>query len=89
MVPPPTDSDTTPSFIVSVIPFLAATVPFAVLFFAMARRKEKNPLLWLFLGFIPIVNLVAGYWLASQTDDSVKDQIKRLRDEIIQLKEKK
>ena len=48
----------------------------------MAKRKGKNPVLWFFLGFIPIVGYFLAFILASRPDTALLDRIRRLEEQV-------
>jgi hypothetical protein len=48
----------------------------------MAKRKGKNPLLWFFLGFIPVVGFFLAFVLASRPDVALLDRIRRLEERL-------
>jgi len=50
-------------------------LPYVVVIGFIAARKGQSVVLFCILCFIPIVNVVAGLWLASLTDVSVKDRL--------------
>jgi hypothetical protein len=54
-------------------------LPVLVTMFFLARRKDRSFLPFFILGLIPLVNLFALLWLASQTDASVKAELAELR----------
>ena len=49
---------------------------------AIAKRKGKNPLLWFFLGFIPVVGYFLAFVLASRPDVEVLNRIRRLEEQL-------
>ena len=48
----------------------------------IAKRKGKNPVLWFFLGFIPLVGFFLAFVLASRPDAAVLDRIRRLEEQV-------
>ena len=73
--PPP------PSLIVAFIPWLFLGAIFGVVLATMAKRKGKNPVLWFFLGFIPLVGFYLAFILASRPDAALLERIRRLEDQ--------
>jgi hypothetical protein len=47
----------------------------------IAKRKGKNPALWFFLGFIPLVGFFLAFILASRPDVALLDRIRRLEEQ--------
>jgi hypothetical protein len=68
-----------PPLWVSFVPLVIITVPFLVMMLFLARRKGKSLTVYFLLGLIPVANMVAALWLASQTDASVKAELEDLR----------
>lgn len=61
------------------VPLIVLTIPFLVLVIFMAKRKGKSVALFVILGLIPMVNMVAALWLASQTDAAVLREIDEIK----------
>jgi hypothetical protein len=45
----------------------------------IARRKGKEPILYVLLALVPIANLFSTIWLVSLTDKKVTEEIEALR----------
>ena len=48
----------------------------------IAKRKGKNPALWCFLGFIPLVAFFLAFILASRPDAALLDRIRHLEEQV-------
>jgi ABC-type polysaccharide/polyol phosphate export permease len=68
-----------PPLWMSFVPLVIITLPFLVTMFFLARRKGRSVVAYLLLGIIPIVNMIAAVWLASQTDASVRAELDELK----------
>jgi hypothetical protein len=67
-----------PDLIMVAIIMLICGLPYVVVIGFIAARKGQSVPLFCLLSFIPIVNVVAGIWLASPTDAAVKDRLAKL-----------
>jgi len=67
-----------PDLILIGIIMLFCGLPYVVVIAFIAARKGQSVPLFCILCFIPIVNVVAGLWLASLTDATVKDRLAKL-----------
>jgi hypothetical protein len=70
---------TPPPFVVQIVPYFLIVVPVLVMMFFLARRKGKPFWPYLLLGLIPVANMLAALWLASQTDAAVRAQLDELQ----------
>jgi hypothetical protein len=48
----------------------------------IAKRKGKSPVLWFFLGFIPLVGFFLAFILASRPDAALLDRVRRLEEQV-------
>jgi len=71
-----------PPIWVSLVPLFLIAIPLWVLMFLLARRKGKSFVPYFILGLLPLVNVMAALWLASQTDASVKAELDDLRERL-------
>ena len=75
--PPPA-----PPMIAMLFPWLFLGLIMGSVLAAIAKRKGKNPLLWFFLGFIPVVGYFLAFVLASRPDVEVLNRIRRLEEQL-------
>lgn len=68
--------------IAMLVPWLFLGLMMGSVLAAIAKRKGKNPLLWFFLGFIPLVGYFLAFVLASRPDAEVLDRIRRLEEQL-------
>ena len=64
------------------VPWLFLGVIMGSVLASMAKRKAKNPVLWFFLGFIPLVGFYLAFILASRPDAALLDRISRLEEQL-------
>jgi hypothetical protein len=75
--PPP------PPVIAMLFPWLFLGLIMGSVLATIAKRKGKNPLLWFFLGFIPLVGFFLAFILASRPDAALLDRIRRLEEQVV------
>jgi hypothetical protein len=75
--PPPA-----PPLIAMLFPWLFLGLIMGSVLAAIAKRKGKNPVLWFFLGFIPVVGYFLAFILASRPDVALLDRIRRLEEQV-------
>jgi hypothetical protein len=75
--PPPA-----PPMIAMLFPWLFLGLIMGSVLATIARRKGKNPVLWFFLGFIPLVGFFLAFILASRPDAALVDRIRRLEEQV-------
>jgi hypothetical protein len=71
-----------PTAIEMLFPWLFLGLIMGSVLAAIAKRKGKNPALWFFLGFIPVVGYFLAFLLASRPDVALLDRIRRLEEQI-------
>ena len=71
-----------PDLIMVAIIMLICGLPYVVVIGFLAARKGQSVPLFCLLCFIPIVNVVAGIWLASLTDAAVRDRLAALEEKL-------
>ena len=76
--PPPS----APPLIAMLFPWLFLGLIMGSVLAAIAKRKGKNPALWFFLGFIPVVGYFLAFILASRPDVALLDRIRRLEEQV-------
>jgi hypothetical protein len=71
-----------PTLIEMLFPWLFLGLIMGSVLAAIAKRKGKNPLVWFFLGFIPLVGYFLAFILASRPDVEVLNRIRRLEEQL-------
>ena len=71
-----------PSMIEMLFPWLFLGLIMGSVLATIAKRKGKNPLLWFFLGFIPVVGYFLAFVLASCPDVELLNRIRRLEEQL-------
>jgi hypothetical protein len=71
-----------PTAIEMLFPWLFLGLIMGSVLAALAKRKGKNPALWFFLGFIPVVGYFLAFILASRPDVALLDRIRRLEEQV-------
>ena len=64
-----------PNSLFSLMPMIIMTIPLIILNYSTAGRKGKSQGLYMFLGFIPLINMFSFLYLVSITDKEVLDKI--------------
>ncbi|MCX5733957.1 MAG: hypothetical protein NTW68_06495 [candidate division NC10 bacterium] len=67
------------------IPYLLMGCILGFLLMYIARRKAKNTTLWFLAGFVPGLNLLGLFWLASLPDQATLEQISALAEKVRKL----
>jgi hypothetical protein len=68
--------------IAMLFPWLFLGLIMGLVLATIAKRKGKNPVLWFFLGFIPLVGFFLAFILASRPDAALVDRIRRLEEQV-------
>jgi hypothetical protein len=71
-------SDSGSSGFASFIPLLIMLSIFAIFAYFLGKRKGKNPITCLLLCFVPILNAVYLFYLASLTEKDVLERLEHL-----------
>jgi hypothetical protein len=79
-IPPPA-----PSVLGMLLPWLFLGPTLGIILALMARRKGRNPILWFFVGFTPLVGFFAALVLASRPDVSLLKRLWALEDKLANI----
>jgi hypothetical protein len=71
-----------PPLFVVLVPWLFCGIMMGSVLALISKRKGKNPVLWFFLGFIPLVGFFLAFILASRPDVALLDRIHRLEEQL-------
>ena len=71
-----------PTAIEMLLPWLFLGLIMGLVLATIAKRKGKNPVLWFFLGFIPVVGYFLAFIIASRPDAALLDRIRRLEEQV-------
>jgi len=71
-----------PPTIAMLFPWLFLGLILGTVLATIAKRKGKNPVLWFFLGFIPLVGFFFAFILASRPDAALLDRVRRLEEQV-------
>ena len=77
-MPPPR----APTAVEMLFPWLFLGLIMGSVLATIAKRKGKNPALWFFLGFIPVVGYFLAFILASRPDVALLDRIRHLEEQV-------
>lgn len=64
------------------IPLLIIGCIFGVFYMKIADRKGRSKTLWFLTGFVPLWNILGGFWLASLPEKAILDEVKDLLKEL-------
>jgi hypothetical protein len=71
-----------PPMVAMLFPWLFLGLIMGSVLATIAKRKGRNPFLWFFLGFIPVVGYFLAFVLASRPDVALLDRIRRLEEQL-------
>ncbi len=69
----------------SFLPIILVTIIFGLLNFFLAKDKGRNPKLWIWLSFIPLINPILYGYLAGCADLNLQKKLDKLNDTLDKL----